>query len=213
MKIAVGSLNPVKLAAVKEAFSIVWPDTVSDVIGVVVISGVSAQPMSDIESIKGAINRAKKSITEVEADYGVGLEGGLQKIGERWFDCGWIAVIDNQGYLGIASTAKVETPPKIITMVKEGMELGYVLPKSLIVKIIPQLNTLASDDVQNHLFYQPVKEPPPFFRRHLLDVFHIRVCLSSLRFLQGFCNKLIITIYDKCLVNPATPACNSLNTN
>jgi inosine/xanthosine triphosphatase len=127
MKIAVGSLNPVKLAAVKEAFSIVWPDTVSDVIGVVVISGVSAQPMSDIESIKGAINRAKKSITEVEADYGVGLEGGLQKIGERWFDCGWIAVIDNQGYLGIASTAKVETPPKIITMVKEGMELGSAI--------------------------------------------------------------------------------------
>ena len=83
MNIAVGSLNPVKLAAVKEAFSIVWPDTVWDVIGVEVISGVSAQPMSDIESIKGAINRAKISITELEADYGVGLEGGLQKIGER----------------------------------------------------------------------------------------------------------------------------------
>ena len=83
MNIAVGSLNPVKLAAVEEAFSIVWPDTVWDVIGVAVISGVSAQPMSDIESIKGAINRAKISITELEADYGVGLEGGLQKIGER----------------------------------------------------------------------------------------------------------------------------------
>jgi uncharacterized protein (DUF885 family) len=58
---------------------------------------------------------------------------------------------------------------------KEGMELGYVLPKSLIVKIIPQLNTLASDDVQNHLFYQPVKDMPETFsesdKKELTDAY------------------------------------------
>ena len=46
---------------------------------------------------------------------------------------------------------------------KEGMKLGYVLPKSLIVKVIPQLGDLASNDVQNHLFYQPVKNFPDSF--------------------------------------------------
>ena len=127
MKIAVGSLNPVKLGAVKEAFSIVWPGTPWEVMGVEVITGVSAQPMSDLESVNGAINRAKKSIEEVKADYGVGLEGGLQKIGKRWFDCGWIAVINNKGDLGVASTAKIETPPKILQLVNAGMELGSAI--------------------------------------------------------------------------------------
>lgn len=46
---------------------------------------------------------------------------------------------------------------------EEGMKLGYVLPKSLIVKVIPQLGALANGDVQNHLFYQPVKNFPDSF--------------------------------------------------
>ena len=25
---------------------------------------------------------------------GIGLEGGVNKIGDKWFECGWIAVID-----------------------------------------------------------------------------------------------------------------------
>jgi inosine/xanthosine triphosphatase len=133
MKIAVGSLNPVKIEAVKEAFSIVWPDIGCEVMGVEVVSGVPAQPMSDRESIRGAINRANKAISAANADYGVGLEGGLQKIGKRWFACGWIAVIDGQGVLGIASTARIKTPPKIITLVNEGIELGSAI--DLVFKI------------------------------------------------------------------------------
>lgn len=46
---------------------------------------------------------------------------------------------------------------------KEGMELGYVLPKSLIVKVIPQLEALTVDDLENHLFYDPVKNFPESF--------------------------------------------------
>ena len=46
---------------------------------------------------------------------------------------------------------------------KEGIKIGFVLPKSLIVKIIPQLGALANNDVQNHLFYTPVKNFPESF--------------------------------------------------
>ncbi len=46
---------------------------------------------------------------------------------------------------------------------KEGMKAGYVLPKSLIVKVIPQLGALAANDVQKHLFYQPVLNMPESF--------------------------------------------------
>ncbi len=46
---------------------------------------------------------------------------------------------------------------------KEGMQSGYVLPKSLILKVIPQLGELAKNDLQNHLFYQPIKNMPDSF--------------------------------------------------
>lgn len=46
---------------------------------------------------------------------------------------------------------------------KEGVSKGYVLPRSLTVKMIPQLKDLANEDIQNHLFFSPVKAFPASF--------------------------------------------------
>ena len=46
---------------------------------------------------------------------------------------------------------------------KEGVSKGYVLPKSLTVKLLPQLKDLAETDLKNHLFYSPVKAFPKSF--------------------------------------------------
>lgn len=124
MKIAVGSKNPVKIEAVHLAFQSLWPDQEFIVEGVSVPSGVSDQPMSDEESIKGARNRARQALEITNFDYGVGLEGGLHQIGEHYFNCGWIVVIDKNGNEGIGSTVKILTPPRILKFVKEGLELG-----------------------------------------------------------------------------------------
>lgn len=124
MKVAVGSENPVKINAVKHAFSVVWPKKKFEVIGISVKSGVTDQPMSDEEGIKGATNRAKKALKELKADYGVGLEGGMHKIGKKWFDSGWIVIIDKKGRVGIGSSARIETAPAIVKLVKKGVELG-----------------------------------------------------------------------------------------
>ncbi|HJY98598.1 MAG TPA: inosine/xanthosine triphosphatase [Patescibacteria group bacterium] len=126
MKVAIGSQNPVKLKAVKLAFEAVWPKKKWVVTGADVSSGVSFQPMSDLESIKGATTRAKKAMRQIKADFGVGIEGGLQKTGGRWFDCGWVVVIGKKGEVGIASSVKAHTPSKMMVMVKKGMELGDV---------------------------------------------------------------------------------------
>ena len=45
---------------------------------------------------------------------------------------------------------------------REGMELGYVLPKTLIAKVIPQMEAMANED-ENHLYYGPVKNIPDSF--------------------------------------------------
>jgi uncharacterized protein (DUF885 family) len=46
---------------------------------------------------------------------------------------------------------------------KEGVTKGCVLPKSLTLKMIPQFEDLANEDIQNHLFYSPVKAFPASF--------------------------------------------------
>ena len=43
---------------------------------------------------------------------------------------------------------------------RTGMKDGYVLPKSLIKKIIPQMEAMSQTDVENHLFYKPVANFP-----------------------------------------------------
>ncbi len=43
---------------------------------------------------------------------------------------------------------------------RKGIEEGYVLPKSLIKKVVPQMDALAQPDVENHLFYTPVANFP-----------------------------------------------------
>ena len=129
MKIAVGSKNPVKIACVKEAFEKVFPDIAWEVEGVDVASGVPDQPMSDVESITGARNRAQGARDALGADYGVGLEGGLQEIENNWFDSGWIVIVDAAGNEGMGSTIRMLTPEKMMEMIKGGMELGHVNDK------------------------------------------------------------------------------------
>jgi inosine/xanthosine triphosphatase len=127
MKVAIGTKNPAKIAAVEQAFKKVWPDRDFDFIGVEVVSGISDQPMTDEESIKGAMNRAKAALEKEQADFSVGLEGGLQKIGNQWFDCGWIVIKDREGHLGVGSSIKMEVPPKMMKYIHEGVELGKVV--------------------------------------------------------------------------------------
>ncbi|MDP2685919.1 MAG: DUF885 domain-containing protein [Aequorivita sp.] len=46
---------------------------------------------------------------------------------------------------------------------KEGMAAGYVLPKSLIVKVVPQLKAMTEPDLAQNLFFSPVKNFPDTF--------------------------------------------------
>ncbi|MEJ1223936.1 DUF885 domain-containing protein [Sediminicola sp. 1XM1-17] len=46
---------------------------------------------------------------------------------------------------------------------REGMEKGYVLPKSLVKKVVPQLKALTIKELDQHLFFSPVKNFPDSF--------------------------------------------------
>lgn len=60
---------------------------------------------------------------------------------------------------------------------EEGMAKGIVLPQSLVKKIIPQVETFAKGPVENHLFYNPVKNFPAsisqYEKQQLADEYRI----------------------------------------
>lgn len=45
----------------------------------------------------------------------------------------------------------------------DGMKAGEVLPKSLIIKVLPQLEAMTNPNIDEHLFYTPIKNLPESF--------------------------------------------------
>ena len=125
MKIAVGSTNPVKYQAVKKAFSHYFPAI--EVISVEVESEVSSQPYN--EEIKvGAENRARKALKTSNAEFGVGLEGGIVELFEMTYIAGYCAVM-NQDLKCHGSWGSLwECPPLVLKQLKtKKKELGAVI--------------------------------------------------------------------------------------
>jgi len=110
MKVAIGSKNPVKIKATKNVFKKVFGQV--KVLSVEVKSGVSHTPSSFEEILKGAINRAKNALKETRADFGVGLEGGYEKIKFGFFLSGAVAIVDKKGRIGISGGSRVLLPKK-----------------------------------------------------------------------------------------------------
>lgn len=130
MIVNVGSKNKAKLSAVEQALRVLFPNSSPVVKGFSVASGVPDQPMTDEQAMLGAKNRAAAALRaggDDLADFGVGLEGGVQQINGQWFESGWIAVMDKHGHLGVGTSARYELSAKIMDRIFKGQELGDVI--------------------------------------------------------------------------------------
>ena len=128
VKIAVGTENPVKIAAVREVFEDLFKDEQVEVLGIPVDSTVPIQPFGE-EVIVGAVNRALKSLKSEDADYGIGIEGGVFKLGNRWYNLGFVAIADKKGVIGTGTSGWFECPEPILKKLKNGEELGTVMDR------------------------------------------------------------------------------------
>ena len=121
----VASLNPVKLEAVQRAIARVLPDRTCRVSGASVESGVADQPRSDRETQRGARQRAHAARQErPDADYWIGLEGGVDDDGSDLLAFAWVAILDADGGAGRARSAAFLLPPVVASLVRSGVELG-----------------------------------------------------------------------------------------
>ena len=62
-----------------------------------------------------------------------------------------------------------------IVYFRKGITSGYVLPKALVVKMIPQMEAMVTDSASKSLFYGPINKLPPAFseadKKRLTDAF------------------------------------------
>ena len=123
MLVAVGSTNPVKIEAVRRAFSSIWE---VEVRGVKVDSGVSAEPIGQ-EAIVGAMNRARRAMAALNADFGVGIEGGVFHLGGRYCCAGFVWVERKDGAYGTGTSGWFECPRKFTASLLTGVELGDLM--------------------------------------------------------------------------------------
>lgn len=133
MKVLVGSKNPVKIASVEEAFSKYFQNI--SVEGIDVNPGVPVQPIND-ETFIGARNRASKlkemnEAQNLNADFFVGIEGGIAKTFNKWFAFGCICVIDKENNIGFGNSPSFELPEFVIEKLLNGAELGDVMDEIL----------------------------------------------------------------------------------
>jgi inosine/xanthosine triphosphatase len=128
-KILVGSKNPVKIRSVNDAFEKYFENV--EVIGIDVNSNVSDQPINE-ETFEGAKNRAFELIEinkekKLNADFFVGIEGGITQIYSKWFAFGCMCVANKEGKTGFGTSAHFELPKEIIKKLLSGKELGDVM--------------------------------------------------------------------------------------
>ena len=124
-RVAVGSRNPVKIAAVRAVLARIAPDAVVD--GIAVASSVPDQPWGDEETIRGARTRATAALQAHDADLAIGLEGGVVQRGDEVWSCAWAVAVDRAGRAGTGGSLAMPLPPRVAALLRDGMELGHAM--------------------------------------------------------------------------------------
>lgn len=134
LRITVGSTNPVKIGAARNALSLLFPEAEILCQGIHAPSGVAAQPMTDTETRKGAINRARYCEQQgakdeaLAADLYVAMEGGVDLFDHGAATYAYMAII-HRGQLSIGRSAQLPLPARVYDALVAGEELGDVMDR------------------------------------------------------------------------------------
>jgi len=122
--LVVASKNPVKSNAALGGFKRMFPEEKFQLRTLSVESGVGHQPMTEAETLQGAENRARAAAHAApEADFWVGIEGGIEDLSDGMLAYAWIVVL-SAGPTGKGRTGGFLLPEAVARLVREGRELG-----------------------------------------------------------------------------------------
>lgn len=126
--VAVGSTNPVKVAAARNV--LVRAGLTARVEEIKVASTVRDQPFGDNETIRGALARAHAARQALGGELGIGIEGGVVDENGSMRTCAWAAVVDASGREGVGGSLAMSLPESVARLVREdGLELGLAMDR------------------------------------------------------------------------------------
>lgn len=160
IKVIVASKNPVKINTTEIGFVKMFPELSFEVEGISAPSGVSDQPLSEKETLRGAINRVNNvSKIAPKADYWVGIEGGVEDLDEGMISFAWIVIKNKDGKIGRGRTGSFFQPEKVADLIRKGYELGDADDMVFGLENSKQANgsvgILTGDVLTRTTFYEP----------------------------------------------------------
>lgn len=159
MRVIVASTNPVKIESARRGIAALYGEV--EARGIEVASGVSAQPFGTEETLRGAINRARAArAADPDADFAVGIEGGLETLDGDFLAMAWVVIIDRAGKTGKARSGSFVLPQEVTRLIRdEGIELGdaddRVFGKSDSKRKNGSVGLLTGDVITRADFYTP----------------------------------------------------------
>lgn len=123
-QVIIASKNPVKVNAALDGLQRMFPEGEFLPQPASVPSGVADQPMTEQETLQGALNRvANARAQHPEADFWIGIEGGVDVINDDLATFAWVVVQDRE-QLGKARSGTFFLPQQVRELVEQGVELG-----------------------------------------------------------------------------------------
>lgn len=121
-------MNPVKVGATRAVITARWPSARVERISVP--STVRDQPFGDDETIAGAVARATAAREALDADLGVGIEGGVVEQADGTMrTCAWAAIVDARGRQGVGGSLAMPLPSTVAALIRDGLELGHAMDR------------------------------------------------------------------------------------
>ncbi len=122
--LVIASTNPVKVRAAINGFQRLFPGSQLNAVPIAAPSDVAQQPMSDEETLQGAMNRVRNArAAHPQADYWIGIEAGVQARDNGLTSYSWI-VVQSATLTGKARTGTFFLPPAVAELIRQGKELG-----------------------------------------------------------------------------------------
>jgi len=129
LKVVVGSKNPVKVNAVRNALAAYFPQHDVQAQGIAAPSNVSEQPMTSKETRDGAVNRLRYcQSNQPHADFYAAIEGGVDNFEDGAATFAYLAVADRE-QLSVGRSANMPIPQSVYQALEAGEELGPLMDK------------------------------------------------------------------------------------
>ncbi|BDM63498.1 non-canonical purine NTP phosphatase [Shewanella sp. NFH-SH190041] len=129
INLLVGSQNPVKIQAARDAMAQYFPHAILICHGINAPSGVPAQPLTEEKTRQGALNRLDYCCAQQAADYYLTMEGGVDNFADGPATFAYIALADADGRRSVGRSANLPLPQQVFDDLLNGEELGAVMDR------------------------------------------------------------------------------------